>query len=308
MFESIIDDLKAYFRSGNMISRLIIINAVFFIALILIKIGLMFTGPDYPDKVQLLERYLSFHEDMRFNLRHPWVFVTHAFTHFGFFHILWNMLLLLWFGRIVGDLLGDKRVLPIYILGILGGLLFFWLSARFLLDGYNYAYGASAAVMAIIAAAGFTAPDYRMHLIIIGPVRIKYIVLVLVVLDLLAVSNQNNTGGSIAHLGGVVSGALFVYALRNGSDLSKPINNIIQTIQSWFTSRERNTERRRSPLKVSHKSWERSAKAGSKSDQGGPSQSSADRLDMILDKIKEKGINSLTKEEKEFLDSQSKEN
>jgi len=307
MFDSIFQDLKSYFRSGTMISRIIIINGAVFLAIILVKIGLIFTGPDFPDKIAAFTRYIAINESMWFNLKHPWVFVTHAFTHFGFFHILFNMLLLLWFGRIVGDLLGDKHVLPIYILGIIAGIVFFWISANFISSGHQIAYGASAAVMAIVVAAGFTAPDYEMSLILIGPVRIKYIVLVLLILDLLAVSNMSNTGGHLAHIGGAIMGGLVVSGLRNGYDLSTPVNQVISKIVSIFEPSERvSTRRKNSPLKVSFKADERRAKSGRRTDDEGEQYSSSDRLDEILDKIKQKGIKSLSKEERDFLENQSK--
>lgn len=308
MFDSIVDDLKAYFRTGNMVSKLIIINAIVFVVLILVKIGIMFTGPGYPELIQKFTRYLAIHEDMIWNLKHPWVFVTHAFVHFGFFHILWNMLLLLWFGRIVGDLLGDHRILPIYTLGALAGIVFFWISAAYIFPGYQIAYGASAAVMAIIVAAGFTSPDYIMHLILIGPVRIKYIVLVLLILDLLAISNMDNTGGHIAHIGGAIMGGLFVFLLRNDVDLGEPINRFYATIGGWFTPSERSVSREKSPLTVSFKAKEKKSRAGRRTDDSWDVQSSSDRLDEILEKIKEKGINSLTSEERKFLEEQSKKN
>ncbi|WP_235297781.1 rhomboid family intramembrane serine protease [Portibacter marinus] len=306
MFDSIFQDLKTYFKSGTMISRLIIINGAMFLAIILVKIGLIFTGPEYPDKIAAFTRYIAINESMVFNLTHPWVFVTHAFTHFGFFHILFNMLLLLWFGRIVGDLLGDRHILPIYILGIIAGIVFFWISANFISSGHQIAYGASAAVMAIVVAAGFTAPDYQMNLILIGPVRIKYIVLVLLILDLLAVSNMSNTGGHLAHIGGAIMGGLVVSGLRNGYDLSTPIDNTINKIVSIFDGSERKSPRRKSPLKVSFKADERKARSGRRTDDEMGQYSSSDRLDEILDKIKEKGIKSLSKEERDFLENQSK--
>jgi membrane associated rhomboid family serine protease len=289
-----------------MISRIIIINGAFFLALILVKIGLIFTGPDYPEKLAIVTKYVSLNESMWFNLKHPWVFITHAFTHFGFFHILFNMLLLLWFGRIVGDLLGDKHVLPIYVYGIIAGIVFFWISANYLSPGTQIAYGASAAVMAIVVAAGFTAPDYQMNLILIGPVRIKYIVLVLIILDLLAVSNLNNTGGHLAHIGGAIIGGLYVNGLRSGYNLYSPVNNIADRLMSLFDPSNQSIPRRKSPLKVSFKSEDKARRSGRKSDEETEQFSSANRLDEILDKIKDKGINSLSKEERQFLENQSK--
>lgn len=304
MFDSIVEDIRSYFRSGNLISRIIILNAAMFIVLLLLKIGLMGTE----NGVASLTKYVALNESMIFNLKHPWVFITHAFTHFGFFHILFNMLLLLWFGRIVGDLLGDKHVLPIYVYGIIAGIIFFWLSANYIfpVPQTSMAYGASAAVMAIIVAAGFTAPDYQMHLILIGPVRIKYIVLVLIVLDLISVSNNANTGGAIAHIGGSILGGLYVTGLRSGYELSSPVNKIANRIMSIFDPTLRIKPKKKSPLKVTFKADERRERSGRRSDDTGPQYSSADRLDEILDKIKDKGIKSLSKEEREFLENQSK--
>jgi len=289
-----------------MISRIIIINGVVFLAIILTKIVLLGIGDG--SMIESFTKYISLNESMVFNFTHPWVFVTHAFTHFSFFHILFNMLWLYWFGRILGDLLGDKHILPIYILGIIAGIVFFWISANYVFPnpGPTIAYGASAAVMAIIVAAGFTSPDYTISLIFIGPVRIKYIVLVLIILDLLAVSNLNNTGGHLAHLGGALMGGLVVTGLRNGYDLSTPIDRIINKIVSIFEPSERRKPKKRSPLKVSFKADERHARSGSRTDDAAEQYSSADRLDEILDKIKQKGMASLSKEEKDFLENQSK--
>lgn len=307
MLRSLIDDIRRYLASGNMISRIIIINAIVFVALIFVKIGLMSTGDSYGSNLRILTKYISLNGDMWFNITHPWVFITHAFTHFSFFHILFNMLMLYWFGRIVGDLIGDRKILPIYFLGIMAGIIFFWLSAQFLMPGPQLAYGASAGVMAIIVAAGFISPDYVMNLILIGPVRLKYIVAVLVVLDLLAITNQQNLGGHAAHIGGAVMGGLFVVSLRNGRDLSVPINKGVDWITNLFSPSEPKVRKQKSPLTVSFKSEGRRARSGQQSDNTPDMHSSSNRLDEILDKIKEKGIDSLSKEEKAFLDEQSKQ-
>ena len=306
MFESIFDDLKNYFRSGNMISRLIIINAIVFLAIIFVKIGLMSTGENYSTNLAIFTKYLAWNSDLIFNLKHPWVIVTHAFTHFGLFHFIFNMLFLYWFGRIVGDLIGDEKILPLYILGIIGGVIV--LSIFNLVIGANsVGFGASAAVWALILAAGFISPDYQMHLILIGSVKLKFIILGLIVINLLAFSNMQNMGGQMAHLGGGAIGALFVVMLRNGSDWSIPINRTIDKITGIFESKEYSRSRVKSPLKVSFKADD-GGRARHMSDDSFEQQSSANRLDEILDKIKDKGIKSLSPEEKQFLDQQSKKN
>ena len=276
-----------------------------FLAIIFVKIGLLSTGDNYGPNLAIFTKYISLNSDFVFNLTHPWVFITHAFTHFTLYHFLFNMLFLYWFGRILGDLLGDNRILPIYILGIIGGIAFISIYSA-ISTSTGPAYGASAAVWAIIIAVGFTAPDYSMHLILIGPVRLKYIIGFLIVANLLAFSNMENMGGQIAHLGGAVMGGLFIAALRNGSDLSIPINNSLDKITALFDRSERAPARRQSPLKVSYKSDTRKTKANQSSDNATVQQSGAEKLDEILDKIKDKGISSLSKEEKNYLDQQSK--
>ncbi len=308
MFQSILDDLKIYFQSGNMISRLIIINVIVFIVILFVKLGLMSTGDQYPENIRIFTKYIALSSDLWFNLKHPWVLITHAFTHFGFFHILFNMLYLIWFGRIVGDLLGDHRILPLYILGTLCGAVFYITYASFFINGYVPAYGASAAVWAIIMAAGFIAPDYNVNLILIGPVRIKYIIAVLIVLNLLSFTSMENVGGQIAHLGGGIIGGLFVVGLRNGRDIAAPINDILDKLSNIISGSGQSKPKVKSPLKVSFKAEDRRFLANRHSDESFDNQSSSVRLDEILDKIKEKGIDSLNKDERHFLDQQSKKN
>ncbi len=308
MFGSIFDDIKRYLTSGNMISKIIIINGIVFVTIIFVKLGLMSTG-NYQANLDVFQKYIALNPDMWFNLSHPWVFITHAFTHFGLFHVLFNMLLLYWFGTIVGDLIGDDKVLPIYIYGIIGGIIFFWLSSNYLVPNPGVpAIGASAGVLAIIVAAGFISPDYTMNLILIGPVKIKYIVLVLLVIDLLAITNLNNTGGHFAHLGGAIIGGGAIVGLRNGRDILAPMVKLIDRISAFFERREVRAPRVKSPLTVSFKADERRGRAKHVSDEDFEGQSGASRLDEILDKIKQKGIKSLSKEEKQFLDNQSKKN
>ena len=147
--------------------------------------------------------------DWMHNLRHPWAIFTHMFLHIGPFHILWNMLIFYWFGRIVGDLIGDQRVLPIYLVSGLGGALIYFLTANLLGTVSSVALGASAAVMGTALAAAILSPDRLMHLLLLGPVKLKYIVGALILLDFISVANNPNSGGAFGHLGGALFGWLF---------------------------------------------------------------------------------------------------
>jgi membrane associated rhomboid family serine protease len=306
MFSSIWEDIKREYNYGNMVTRLIIVNLAFFLVVsVVLRLVLMATGGGESTAFLTLIKYLSVSSDWFFNLTHPWVFITSMFLHVGVLHFLFNMLFLYWFGRIVGDLLGNQRILPLYILGGLVGAAAYLLTASFFYEGGGYAYGASAAVMAIVLAAGVTAPDYQMHLILLGPVKLKYIVAVLILLDLIGIGNLDNTGGHIAHLGGALFGWFFVFQLRQGTDLSGGVNRLMDRISEFFSFL---FSRRKQPRVIYRnpkaKKRKRSGRGGRSSDS--PGTSHQEQLDAILDKIKESGYNSLNEEEKEFLFNASK--
>ncbi|MEM8527542.1 MAG: rhomboid family intramembrane serine protease [Bacteroidota bacterium] len=325
MFQSLWEDAKREFSYGNMVTRLIIVNAAVFVLIGLI--GVIFflsVGTGTPEKILEIKRLFSVNKDFMFNLTHPWVIITYMFLHDGFFHILFNMLFLYWFGKIVSDFLGNQRILPIYLLGGLAGALAYFLSAQLdVLPIGPFALGASAAVMAIVVAAGVTAPNYFMNLLFIGPVKLKYIVAVIVLLDIFSVTQiAPNTGGSIAHLGGAAFGWLFVVLLRQGTDLSVFVNRTIDAITNFFKtlfSGNRNAPpRKKRKPHVAYKNPNRTRtqqkrksqgrkKGNNKSGSSAGDLSHQERVDAILDKIKKSGYESLTTEEKEFLFNASKQ-
>jgi len=209
------------------------------------------------------------------------------------------MLFLYWFGRIVGDFLGDHRVVPLYLLSGLFGALVYLMFAPLINVSGSYAYGASASVMGFVMAAGLIAPEYQMRLLLIGDVKLKYIVLVLILLDLFGMASMENTGGHIAHLGGVVFGWIFVSMLRRGNDISVPINSFFDSVSRLMSGKKRLPPlRSTSKVYVRHKT---SAPKKSTSDKASRTKDHQERLDQILDKIKDNGYDSLTAEEKEFL-------
>ncbi|MDV7391873.1 rhomboid family intramembrane serine protease, partial [Arthrospira platensis SPKY1] len=179
MFQSIWSDIKNAFHHGNMVTRLMLINGVVFVAVNLVKLFMTVFGGFQSGAGARFEKFMQFFSlssDMWFNITHPWVIITSMFLHQSLFHALFNILFLMWFGRIVADLIGDRRILPLYLLGGLAGGLLYIATAWWFYPQGGYAYGASAAVMGIVLAAGALAPDYIMRLILIGDVKLKYIV------------------------------------------------------------------------------------------------------------------------------------
>ena len=228
MFDSILEDIKYQFRSGNMLTKIILVNVFVFVV---VRLIIAFTG--HINLGQSIEAHplldwLALSSDPISIFKKPWTLITHMFLHVGFWHILWNMLLLYYFARIIGDLLGDARVLPLYFMGGLAGVVVYLLSDHLLpigTDGLSQAMGASAAVMAFIFAAATLSPDYTMRLILIGNVKIKYIAAFVLFFDLISTTGSNS-GGHFGHLGGAMLGAFFTYQLRQGFDITESFQSL----------------------------------------------------------------------------------
>lgn len=135
----------------------------------------------------------------------PYQFLTHMFLHGNFSHILHNMLILFFFGPLLEQTLGDKRFLLLYMVCGLG--------AAVSQVGYNYFFlnepmmllGASGAVMGVLIATAIFYPNLQVYIYFLFPVKIKYLALVFLALDLFqGVSNANTGVAHFAHLGGAV--------------------------------------------------------------------------------------------------------
>ncbi len=292
-FRSIWNDLMYTLRVSPIVTRLIVINfGVFLVANILYGLMLLFgQGEAFNSGLYWFCVPAS---PLRLLIQ-PWSPFSYMFLHLSFWHLVGNLVFLHMFGTIISDLIGPRRVLPVYLWGGLAGALAFVLSAQFIPWVGSYALGASGAVMALGGAALYTAPEYRVRLLLLGDVKVKYIVLVLLVFDLVGIAGRYNSGGHMAHLGGFALGLLFVRAMKQGQDWSEPVHRILDYLSGQLLSLGRQRRSRTSSARPTPK---RSKTEGSLSPQ--------ERLDAILDKIKESGLESLTPEEKEFLYNASK--
>ena len=291
MVQSLLEDLKREFKSGHMVTRIIIVNVVIWIGVNTIKLIFKMTNNGIVSDTYLnIRDFFLISNDPIHVITHPWAFITTNFIHEGFGHIFWNMILFYWFGKIVGDLIGDRKILPIYLLSGFAGCLFYFLLMNTAFFGggeIHPALGASASVMGIIMASAVTSPNYSMNLIFLGPVKLMYIAAVLFLIDIFTLAP--GSGGAIAHIGGALFGGFFITQMRKGNDWSVPVNNLVDKIKN-FAGSLRTDENDASSTKHKRRS--------NKEPLSVPHQ---ERVDQILEKIKASGYDSLTAEEKEFL-------
>jgi membrane associated rhomboid family serine protease len=298
---SIWDDIKWQFRYGSDLIRIILVNIAVFLVINLVHLILFFAQKQGSFE---LTNWLSLYAAPAKQLYQPWGLLTYMFVHEGFWHILWNMLGLYWFGQILQDMIGRPKILPLYLFGGISGGLLYILAYNTLpvfsdVVGQATCIGASAAVMAVVLAAATIAPNVEFRLFLIGSVKIKWIALVYVVMDIINIQN-NNAGGHIAHLGGALFGFVFIRQLQRGNDLTKPFYTVSDFFSGLFS--------KKSKLKVSYKkeyAYTSEKQQKSNTQQRGKTDtdriSKQERLDAILDKINRSSYDSLSKEEKDFL-------
>lgn len=214
-------------------------------------------------------------------LYHFWTIFTYMFTHANLGHLFWNMVLFYFMSQIFFTIMGQEKLLYLYVMsGLAGGALVLVLALLFPASFANsLLLGASASVLGVGAVMAIYSPNYRVYLFGVLEMSYKwFFVLTFVVSTIIDLSV--NTGGKIAHMGGVAFGLLYGYYLKKGNDLF----NVSFSLK------------KRSKLKTVYKNPSYTPSAGVKK-----TGSDEQIMDALLDKISKSGYDSLTKKEKDEL-------
>ena len=281
---NILDDLKLQYKTGGMVQKLIFWNIGLFLVFTLLDVVLKFSKIDfnYFDVVALSSNINTF-------LIKPWTIITFNFFHAGIFHLIFNLLILHFSGRLFNTYFTDKQLFGVYVLGgIFSGITF--VLSYFFIGKAGLLVGASGAIMAILIATTTYAPFMLLRLPLIGIVKLWHVAFVILFIDLIQLPLEN-TGGHLAHLGGALFGFIYVKILQSGTDLTKPFSLFLDAIVNIFKPKKK------TPFKKVHRNTTKNVVNSSTSKKDFTQK----QIDDILDKISKSGYDSLTKEEKEFL-------
>jgi len=283
---SLFDEIKESFRQGSALTQIIYINLAVFLVVRIVNVFYFLGGVEFP-----FIEWLALPADVDTLASRPWTMLTYMFLHFDFLHILFNLMWLFWMGKIFLVYFSEAKLVATYLLGgIFGGL--------FYILGYNFfpvfadnisnsvLLGASASVIAIMMAVTVHAPNYTLHLMFIGPVKLKYIALFSFLLYVISIASEN-AGGNLAHLGGSLRGMASIILLRKGFDPSKGITGLLNGIKKLFKPKPKVRVTYRKPV--------------DDLDYNRLKNQEQERMNQILEKISKSGYGSLTKEEKEIL-------
>jgi membrane associated rhomboid family serine protease len=297
---SILDEIKLSYRQGSVLIKLIYINILVFLFINLVPFILWLTGV-YAHPQDGVAHFLSFvsvpSAPSELALK-PWTLVTYMFVHADFLHVLFNVLYLFWFGRLFLDFMKPSQLLGVYIYGGLGGALLYLITFNFVPALIIFApssilLGASASAIAILFAVATFAPNQTVHLLFFGAVRLKYIALIALLIDLVSMTTLKNTGGHLSHLGGAAVGYLYALSLTRGTDWAKPF--------AANSFKKGNLFKKKGKMTVTHK------RPVSDMDFNANKKRRQQEVDRILEKIKRSGYDSLNQQEKKVLFEASQE-
>ena len=217
-------------------------------------------------------------------LTEPWTLLSYMFVHADFFHLFFNMLFLFFFGAPLEEKWGGSEFIKYYFICGLGGALFT------ILFGGGTIVGASGAVYGILLAYALNWPDAQIWIWAIFPIKAKYLVMFMGAIAFFQTFASTGSDGiaHFAHLGGLVVG--YVY-LKKG-----------WALQARYESFKKRMKKRK--LSV--------IPGGKGSDDDGKDSPAfrearmLEEVDRLLDKIAADGIDSLSAEEREFLDNVSR--
>jgi membrane associated rhomboid family serine protease len=232
---------------------------------------------------------------------YPWQLISYQFMHItsGIGHILFNMFALWMFGMEIENMWGSKKFLTFYLLcGVSAGIFHLILSP--ILSGAGVpTIGASGAIYGVLIAFGVIFPNRYIFLYFLIPIKAKYLITFMILLEIFAVNSAGSTVAHLAHLGGALAGFIFIMFDPNTDAeiknlfrktpyrrAAKPFNPF-SGVKERFKKKEEAEEAKYYEIKEEE-------------------QISQEDIDKILDKISQSGYQNLTEKEKRILFEASK--
>ncbi len=284
-------DIKSTFKHGSALTRLIYINIGVFLLIKIIGVFFYLAGQPSP-----LINWLAVPSNTSGLIAKPWTVITYMFLHFGFIHLLFNLLGLYWFGKLFLYHFEGNKLLSVYLLGGIAGALLYIVAYNLIpvFQSVNaLLMGASASIFAILVAVAFYDPNRGIMIPLIGTFPLKYIAAFYVLLSVIGISSSN-PGGNIAHLGGAVWGWFYIYRLGKGKDMGAGFVQFINKIGDSFKPKNNLKVTFKQPPPRDDHEYNRMKNV------------QQEEINRILEKIAKSGYDSLTKGEKEILFKQGK--
>ena len=274
------------------IAQLLLLQLTLFLAFQLLAfIGILWQGPEGTSLKSDVVRLFAMPYNLGALAWKPWTLFTSIFSHEAFFHFLFNGLFLFFIGRMYLMLVDYRSVWPLFIAtGLAGNLLSLLLMQSPGMKNYmgnGLLLGSSGALMGLMMTLARLNPNLPVRLFLFGEVKLKFVALAYLLLNVLMLGRVSNLGGTLAHLGGAALGLWYGWRRSLGQDpLRRAYLNRSSKTKSFMSVSFRR------PLTDDDYRSRKVEKEAS--------------LDELLDKVHRKGLSSLSKKERQLLDNYSK--
>jgi membrane associated rhomboid family serine protease len=289
----------------TMVTQLLLLNVTVYILLYFIKIIYQMENFSVADfDIDILRNTAVSSQPLTL-LTKPWTLITAMFVHTAFWDIFSNMVWLFCFGSLLQRASGFRLVAPLYVFGSLCGFVFYvagmnlFPAFRPLVTAGDGVMGSGAGVMALAIGVTALSPRNRVFpLLLRGGIPVWIITLLYIGLHITAVATGNGSTATLLFLlGGAFMGFLFITRYKKGHNWATGFNTLFFNISHVFHSRA-SKESLREELLESDKQARKAAgpvpyvKVGHIPEH---------KVNELLDKISEQGMQSLSPEEKETL-------
>lgn len=280
-------------QEENALVNLVAYNAVVFLILKFLLVIYQLSGPDLTAYYADIFHRLTLPADPGNLATRPWTILSYMFVHENFIHLLANILWLWLFGYIFQEIVGNRRLIPLYLYGGITGAVFYLLASLVFPHADSAVFlGANAAVMAVATGVTMASPGYRIFPLIKGGLPLWTLTVAYVIIDIVSVSS-GNLPVYISHISGAALGFVFILQWQKGKDWSNGLNSLFDWVKNLFNP---DKKAGRTPVKEEF---------FYKVNDSGPYKKTLNvtqhRIDIILDKINQEGYDLLTDEEKDVL-------
>lgn len=292
-------------NDGNTLVILIAINLIMFVLINFLKIGYFLGGVPIESYYKQVVSFIMVPGEALKLAARPWTIFSFMFAHDGVWSLISTLLWLWGFGFILQSLIGNRHLAPIYLYGGLAGVLAFSLSVNLIpvLSQNAASYmleGGKASVMAIALGATAMAPNFRIFPMLNGGIPLWVLTMIFVIIDFAMIAGAGG-GIALAHLAGAAIGFLYITRLKQGIDWGAWMHTAYDWFFSLFTPSPE-VQRRDAMKKEIFYQTQPAGKPYVKKPA-----ITQQRVDELLDKINQKGYQTLSDEEKEYLRQASKE-
>ena len=289
--------------SGNALVLLVLANSILFVLLIFFKVFYFMTATSNvaAENIALFHRdifdYFALSANGTVTLHRPWTLLSYMITHESLLALISNLLWLAAFSYILQTLAVNRKIIPLYLYGgLLAGLVFV-ISSTALPNAVHMSQlvGATPALIAVAAGATTLSPKFRLFPSLGGGIPLWILFVIFIAINLSAGASAG-LPLILAYVLSAVLGFFVIYSYKRGNDYCEWMYTLLYRINDMF-----NPEK-----KASNKNSNNQYFYNTKSQPFKRTELiTQERVDELLDKIKLKGFDALSKEEKEYLNRAS---